>query len=76
MDKIHEILIADRDKRNDLNTKYNRGVNIIGVIANWLGVTTIGLGIIGDGLLSTIVAARAVIGLEAVSIFLWDFFEL
>ena len=33
-DEIQEILIAERDKRNKLITKYNRGVNIIGVIDN------------------------------------------
>ena len=44
------------------------GVNIIGVIDNCLGVTAIGLGITGVSLLSTIVAAPAVIGMKAVSI--------
>ena len=38
------------------------------MIDNWLGVTAIGLCITGVGLLSTIVAAPAVIGMEAVSI--------
>ena len=38
------------------------------MIDNCLGVTSIGLGITGDGLLSTIVAAPAVIGMEAISI--------
>ena len=33
------------------NIKYNRGVNIIGVIDSSLGVTAIGLGITGVGLL-------------------------
>ena len=55
--------LSQRDKRNDLSTKYNRRVNIIGVIDNCLGVTAIGLGITGVGLLSTIVAAPAVIGI-------------
>ena len=59
--EIQEILIAERDKRNELSTKYNRGVNIIGVINNCLGVTVIGLGITGVGLLSAIVFAPAVI---------------
>ena len=68
IDEIQEILIAERDKRNELSTKYNRGVNIIGMIDNCLGVTAIGLGITGVGLLSTIVAAPAVIGMEAASI--------
>ena len=67
-DEIQEILIAERDKRNKLNIKYKRSVNIIGVIDNCLGVTAIGLGITEVGLLSTIVAAPAVIGMEAVSI--------
>ena len=38
------------------------------MIDNCLGVTAIGLGITGVGLLSTIVAAPAVIGIETVSI--------
>ena len=38
------------------------------MIDNCLGVTATGLGITGVGLLSTIVAAPAVIGIEAVSI--------
>ena len=67
-DEIQEILTAERDKRNELSTKYNRGVNIIGVIYNCLGVTVIGLGITGVGLLSTIAAKPAVTGMEAVLI--------
>ena len=38
------------------------------MIDNCLGVTAIGLGITGVDLLSTIVAAPAVIGMEAVTI--------
>ena len=43
------MLIAESDKRNELSTKYNRGLNIIGVIDNGLGVTAIELGILGVG---------------------------
>ena len=68
IDEIQEILIAERYKRNELCTKYNRGVNIIAVIDHCLGVTAIGLGITGVGFLSTIVAAPAVVRMEAVSI--------
>ena len=68
IDEIQEILIAERDKRNELSVKYYREVNIIGVIDNCLDVTAIGLGITGVSLLSTIVAAPAVIGMEALSI--------
>ena len=62
------MLIAKRDKRNELSTKYNRGVNINGVIDNCLDITAIGLGITGVGLLSTIVAAPTLIGMKTVSI--------
>ena len=62
------MLTAEKDKRNNLSTKYNRRVNIISVIDNCLGVTAIGLGITGVGLISTIVAEPAIIEIEAVSI--------
>ena len=67
IDGIQEILITERIKRKKLSTKYYKGVNIIGVIDIFLGVTAIRLGITGVGLLSAIVAAPAVIGMEAVS---------
>ena len=66
IDKIHEILTAVRYKRNECSTKYNRRLNIIGVIDNCLDDTAIGLDTIGVRLLSTIVAAPAVSGIEAV----------
>ena len=75
IDEIQEISIAERDKRNALPTSYNKGVNVINVIYNCLGVAAIGLGIIGVGLLSTIVAASA--GLEWKQYqLLWLYFEL
>ena len=45
------------------------------MIDSCLGVTAIGLGITGVSLLSTIIAAPSVIGMEAVSIVM-DYFEL
>ena len=68
IDEIQEIFIAERDKWIDISTKYNREVNIIGVIDNCLGVSAIGLGITRVDLLSTIVAAPTAIGMEAVTI--------
>ena len=62
-----EIIIAERDKRYELSTKYNRWVNTIDVIDTWLAITAIGLGITEVGLLSAIVATSAVVGMEAVS---------
>ena len=32
IDEIQEILIAESDKRNEFSIKYNKGINIIGVI--------------------------------------------
>ena len=58
IDEIQEILIAERDKQNELSTKYNRGVNIIGVIDNCLGAPAIGLGITRVGILSTMLLHR------------------
>ena len=68
IDEIQGILIAEWDKQNALSTSYNKGVNVISVIDNCLGVAAIGLDITGVGLLSTIVAAPAVIAMEAVPI--------
>ena len=65
IDDIQEILIAERDKRKELRTKYSRGVNIFD---NCLFVTAIGLGITEVSLLITIVAAQAVITMKLVSI--------
>ena len=67
------MLTTEWDKRNEHNTNFNRGVNIIHVIDNCLGVTAIGLGITGVGLLSRIVAATAVIGMEQYQL-LGDYF--
>ena len=64
--KIEEI--QEWHKRENLTTKYNRGVNIIRVIDTCVGVTTNGLGMTEVGFLSAIVAAPAEIGMEAVSI--------
>ena len=68
IDKIPEMLTTEKDKRNELSAKYNRGVNIIAVIDICLGVTATGFGITEVFLLSTIVAVPVVIGMETVSI--------
>ena len=68
IDEIQEMLSTEIHKRSELSSKYNRGVNIIRVIDTCLGVTAIGLGITEVGLVSTIVAASAVDGRDAVSI--------
>ena len=69
IDEKQKILTAEREiSETNYITKYNRGVNIIGVIDNCLSVTAIWLGITGVGLLSTIAAEPAAVGMEAVTI--------
>ena len=68
IDEIQEMLTTERHKWNELSTNDNRWVNILPVIDTCLGVTAIGLRITGVSLLLTIVAAPAVVGVEAVSI--------
>ena len=65
IEEIQKIFIAERDRRNELRIKYNRGVNIIGVIDNCLGVTAIALGITGVILNNR--CCTAIIGMEALS---------
>ena len=73
--EIQEILFAERDKRNALSTNYIKGINVISVIDHCLGIAAIGLGITEVDLLSTIVAAPALIGMEQYQL-LWVYFEL
>ena len=42
IDEIQEILITERDKRNTLSLKYNKGVNAISVLDHCLDVSAIG----------------------------------
>ena len=75
IDEIQEILTAERDKRNELSTKYKRGVNIIGVSDNCLGVIAIGLGITGVSLLSIMLQQQPQLEWRQYQLF-WDYFEL
>ena len=49
INEIQEMLTTEIYKRNELSTKYNRGVNIIRMIDTCLAVTAIGLRITGVG---------------------------
>lgn len=57
-------LEIERDKRAALYKKYRRGVNALDGIDTALLTAGMGMGISGVGLLSTIIAAPAVLGLE------------
>ena len=58
----------ERDLRAALYKKYHRGVNVLECIDTTLIIVSMGLGVGGVGLLSTIVAAPVVLGLEAGSL--------
>lgn len=69
--KINEIqssLEKERDKRRDLSKKYGRGVKWVNNVDTILVVTSMGLGVAGVGLLSTVVLAPIVAAMEGVAI--------
>jgi hypothetical protein len=68
LQKISEIqqeLEREREKRSMLSKKYHRSVKIISAVDDSLVVCTMGLGVAGIGILSTIIAAPIAIAMEA-----------
>ena len=68
INEIHKILEGEKEERANLSKKYHRAVKIVDGIDVALIGTTMGLGIGGLGLLSTIVAAPIVIVMEGVAL--------
>ena len=71
LQKINDIqrsLEDERSKRESLSKKYHRCVKVINGIDTMLITSTMGLGIAGVGLLSTIIAAPAVLSLEGAAL--------
>lgn len=71
LQKISEIqkqIEQERDKRSSLAEKFNRSVRIIRAIDDVLIIATMGTGVAGIGLLSTIIAAPIAIGIEAAAL--------
>ena len=66
--RIREHLEAERDKRSQLEKKYRRASNILNGCDTTLLLISALTGVGGVGLLSTIVAAPVVIGLEATAL--------
>ena len=62
--RLKSSLECERDQRASLYKKYRRGVNALDGIDTALITASTGMGIAGVGLLSTIVAAPIVLGLE------------
>lgn len=68
LQKIGEIqkeIENERDKREALSKKYHRAVKVISGVDATLVAATMGLGIAGIGVLSTIIAAPVAIAMEA-----------
>ena len=62
--RLKKRLEDERDKRGQLYKKYRRGVNALDGVDTALLTAGMGMGIGGVGLLSTIIAAPVVLGLE------------
>ena len=61
-------LERDRDERAKLYKKYCKAINVIDGIDTALVASSLGMGVAGVGLLSTIIAAPVVVGLEAAAV--------
>ena len=61
-------LEREKEKREALYKKYHRGVNICDGVDTALVTASLGLGGAGIGLLSTIIAAPVVVGMEAAAV--------
>lgn len=71
LQKIGEVqkeLEIERDKRANLSKKYHRSAKIIGGVDNVLVLSTMGLGVAGIGVLSTIIAAPIAIAMEGAAL--------
>ena len=61
-------LEQERDHRANMYKKYRRAINAVDCIDTVLVVSSLGMGAVGVGLLSTIIAAPVVVALEAAAV--------
>ena len=66
--EIQKMIEQERDKGATLGKRYHRSVRLINVTDNILVGLTMGLGVAGIGLLSTIIAAPITIAMEGVAL--------
>ena len=66
--QLRKHLEDERDQRSQLYKKYQRGVNAVDAVDTALISASMGMGIGGVGLLSTIVAAPVVLGLKVAAL--------
>ena len=61
-------LEQERDHRANMYMKYRRAINAVDCIDTVLVASSLGIGAVGVGLLSTIIAAPIVVALEAAAV--------
>jgi hypothetical protein len=66
--EIQKRLEEERDQRSALYKKYRRGVNAVDGVDTALVAASLGMGAAGVGLLTTIIAAPIVLGLEVAAV--------
>ncbi len=66
--EIQKTLEDERNKRSDLSKKYHKGVKVVNNIDTVLIAASMGLGVAGVGLLSTVVAAPIVLAMESIAL--------
>ena len=68
INEIQKLLESERDRRESLAKKYQRGINILSGVSYANELAAVGLGVAGVSLLSTVVATPIVIVMEAVAL--------
>ena len=66
--RLRNQLEDEKDRRSQLCKKYRRGINAVDAVDTALLSASVGMGIGGVGLLSTIIAAPVVLGLEVAAL--------
>ena len=68
INEIQSVLEDEREKRHNLSKKYHRAVKVINNIDSALMTVSVGLSVVGVGILSTIIAVPAVIIMETTAL--------
>ena len=68
INEIQKILESERDTRSHLAKKYQRGINILSGLTYAFEFTSVGLGVAGVTLLTTVVATPVVIAMEGIAL--------
>jgi hypothetical protein len=69
INEIQKEIAVERDKRAALSKKYHRSVTIVNAVDSTLVLFSMGLGVAGIGILSTVIAAPIAMAMEGIAIF-------